>query len=111
MWRLARRGLVTGFRALWARALVLILLGMTAGVASAQTGTPTAPDTPSQVPGQVPTPTTTPPGVTWGNIRHDTPEEREAFLQQRAISLGLRVPTEVPPLPQQQITPPALRQP
>jgi hypothetical protein len=95
------------FRALRAFVLVLILLGMTAGVANAQTASPAAPDTPSQAP----TPTITPPGVTWATIRQDTPEERAAFLQQRAISQGLRVVSDVPPLPQQRITPPALRQP
>ena len=87
--------------------LVLILLGMTAGVASAQTASPAAPDTPSQAP----PPTLAPPAVTWITIRQDTPEEREAFRQQRAISQSMRVVTDVPPLPQQRITPPASRQP
>jgi hypothetical protein len=79
MQRLAYAGAVMAFRALWAFVLVLILLGMTAGWASAQTASPAVPDTPSQVPAQVPTPTITPPAMTWATIRQDTPEEREAF--------------------------------
>jgi len=86
--------------------LVLILLGMTASVASAQTASPAAPDTLSQVP----PPTITAPAETWITIRPDTPAERKAFLQQRAISQSLRVVSDVPPLPQH-ITPPASRQP
>ena len=86
MQRLAYAGSVIAFRTLWALMLVLILLGMTAGAASAQTASPPATDTPSQVPGQAPTPTLAPPAMTWITIRPDTPEEREVFLQQRAIS-------------------------
>jgi hypothetical protein len=90
---------------------VLILLSMTAGMASAQTASPAAPDTPSQVPGQAPTPRITPPAETWITIRQDTPEEREVFLKQRATSQRMRIVSDVPPLPQQRITPPASRQP
>lgn len=111
MHRLTHAGTGTACRALWVRALVLILLGMTAGLASAQTATPAAPDTPSQVPGQVPIPTITPPAVTGATMRQDTLAEREAFLEKRAISQGMSAPSDVPPLPQQRITAPVSRQP
>src|SRR5437868_4886477 len=107
MRRLAHESSRLAFRALWALALMISLFGMTAGVASAQTASPAAPDTPSQVQGQAPTPTITPPAETWITIRQDTLEEREAFLKQRAISQRMRVVIDVPPLPQQRITPPA----
>jgi hypothetical protein len=111
MQRLAHEGLKIAFHALGAFVLVLILLGLTAGVAIAQTASPAAPDTPIQVPGQAPTPTITPPAEISITIRQDTPEEREAFLKQRAISQSMRIVSEVPSLPQQRITPPASRQP
>ena len=60
MQRLAPESSRLAFRALWSFVLVLTLLGMTAGVASAQTASPAAPDTPSQAAGQVPTPTIQP---------------------------------------------------
>ena len=50
-----------------------------------------------------------PPGIHWFEIHADTPQERDEFLKKRTASEGTVKPREVPPLPQQRITPPTTR--
>ena len=101
----------TARAARWAGPLVAVLVCVTAGLATAQTPgpAPTAKDGSADR-------SLASPGMQRFNIRRDTPAERDAFLQRRQegqqesqqASQGATAPVEVPPLPAQAITPPAL---
>jgi hypothetical protein len=63
-------------------------------------------------PGQTANPATNGPGadpraVQSGKIHEDTPEAREEVLRRRPVAEGTKVPSDVPPLPAQAISPPA----
>ena len=84
------------------RALAVLLVGLSAGSATAQ-----SPDATRGTPGGKPPDAVVgpPSGIQRFQIRQDTPAEREAFLKRRQARTGKDKPEEVPPLPAQRITP------
>lgn len=63
-------------------------------------------------PGQAANPVVNGPGadpraVQSSKIHEDTPEAREEVLRRRPVAEGTKVPSDVPPLPAQTISPPA----
>lgn len=87
----------------WLRRSLLASVGCTSllCVCASQTVAQTSLETTDRVPSTV----AKPPGLQRAHIRHDTPAERDAFLQRRAAAQERAKIETVPPLPAQAIAP------
>lgn len=108
MWRSKQQLWVAGAIQTSMATLLIAIVWLAPVPSVAQEQPQTNPDT--EVPARPSSPAfISPSGVHRFKMHHDTPAEREVFLKKRADGQKLKVPSAVPPLPQQAISPQPLQ--